>query len=285
MSTHPGAVLAGIAARDVKKAQEQIDRHDLSRYAKAYGSYQELLDDPNIDAVYIPLPNGLHAEWAIKALQAGKHVLLEKPFTSNAEQARSVAEAAHKANKFCLEAFHWRFHPAAHHVKSICQSGKYGDVVKISSNLVLPRGIEGKDNIRFKYSLAGGATMDLTYVLSSSSFFAAPSFTDDEVKFQVNSATARLNAKDKLVDNAMQTHITIEVPGKKDVQCYTEADLELPPLFGFIPRLDRLTPDITIECEHAKIQYDNFVAPWFNHSITSTSSGASSTRVRLLTCL
>ena len=211
--------------------------------------------------------------------------MLEKPFTSNAEQARSVAEAAYTANKICLEAFHWRFHPAAHHVKSICQSGKYGDVVKISSNLVLPRGIEGKDNIRFKYSLAGGATMDLTYVLSSSSFFAAPSFTDDEVKFQVNSATARLNAKDKLVDNAMQTHITIEVPGKKDVQCYTEADLELPPLFGFIPRLDRLTPDITIECEHAKIQYDNFVAPWFNHSITSTSSVASSRRVLLLTSL
>ncbi|KAI5367813.1 Putative gfo/Idh/MocA-like oxidoreductase, NAD(P)-binding domain superfamily [Septoria linicola] len=277
ISTHADAILVGIAARDIKKAQAQIDRYGLGEYARAYGSYQDLLDDESIDAVYIPLPNGLHHEWAIKSLRAGKHVLLEKPFTSNAAQARELTEAAAVANKICLEAFHWRFHPAAHHVKSIIESGKYGDVVKLSSHMTLPRGTVDKDDIRFKYSLAGGASMDLTYVLSTSSYFAVPAFEDSEIQFTVHSAVPRLNAADDLVDNAMEARFTIEPPGKRKVECHTVADLELPPLWGLIPRLDKLAPEMFIECETATIHFANFVAPYLNHTITITEKGPDGT--------
>lgn len=72
--------------------------------------------------MYIPLPNGLHAEWAIKAMRAGKHVLVEKVLASNAEQARKIEQTAAQTNKVALEAFHWQFHPATHALKSIIQS-------------------------------------------------------------------------------------------------------------------------------------------------------------------
>ena len=85
------ADVAAVAARDPKRAQAFADEHSI---AKVHGSYAELIADPDIDAIYNPLPNGLHAEWTTAALDAGKHVLCEKPFTSNAAEARAVAAVA-----------------------------------------------------------------------------------------------------------------------------------------------------------------------------------------------
>lgn len=98
--THPGVNLYGIASRQRSDAEKAVKTY---KFQRAFGSYQELLDDPKVDFVYISTPNGLHFEWAIKALKAGKHVLLEKPFTSNADEARKLVEEAEKSGKVLME--------------------------------------------------------------------------------------------------------------------------------------------------------------------------------------
>src|SRR3954449_10479655 len=102
--------LNAVAARDPARAQAFASKHGVPRVLT---SYQELLDDPDLDAVYNPLPNGLHAEWTLKALEAGKHVLCEKPFTANAAEAQTVADAARASGLVVMEAFHYRYHPLA----------------------------------------------------------------------------------------------------------------------------------------------------------------------------
>lgn len=94
-------ILYAIASRDVQSARQTAQKYN---FKKAYGSYQELVDDPEIDIIYVSTPNGLHYEWASKSLNAGKHVLCEKPFTSNAEEARKLVELAKEKNLICEEA-------------------------------------------------------------------------------------------------------------------------------------------------------------------------------------
>jgi predicted dehydrogenase len=98
--THPDVILSAIACRDLSTAQSQAKKFNI---AQAFGSYDELLDSPLVDFVYISLPNGMHGEWAIKALEKGKHVLLEKAFTSNAEEAKRVVETAKRTGKILME--------------------------------------------------------------------------------------------------------------------------------------------------------------------------------------
>ncbi|KAK4557008.1 hypothetical protein LTR86_005989 [Recurvomyces mirabilis] len=266
VSTHPDIIIAGIAARSRAKAETQIKQCKL-QHAKAYDSYDALLGDPDIDAVYNPLPNGLHAEWTIKAMRAGKHVLVEKPIASNAEQVREIKKVADETGKVVLEAFHWRLHPAAHLVKSLVQSGKYGKVLEISAQMGLPAGALAKDDIRFKYDLAGGSSMDLTYAYSAVSYFATPSLYGAEI--EVLSAKPRLNATDPNIDDAMDASFTIR-KGKDTVLCHTSIDLAAPWLFGVIPPIWKLTATCDIELDKAKISFPNFPGAWLQHSISVT---------------
>lgn len=277
IQTHPGAILHGIAARDRNRAQAQINKYQLGPTCKAYGSYAELLADSDVDAVYIPLPNGLHCEWAIKAMEAGKHVLIEKPMTSNADQARRVQEVASRTNKVALEAFHWRFHPAAHMVKSLIESGKYGFPTSTYTCLRLPGHIVGKDDIRLNYDLAGGASMDLTYLFSVSSYFASPDFP--KCKVEILEAIPRPNQADKRVDEAINSKFVIEQEGKPPVQCHVEGDLCTPHFLGFIPRFWVFDAFTTIELEKATIRFDPFVAPYMGHSITITEKDSGKKQV------
>src|SRR4051794_1959052 len=103
-----GAQVVAVAARDPQKAQAFAKRHQIGR---VHTSYADLIADPEIDAIYNPLPNSLHAEWSILALQAGKHVLCEKPIASNTSEARQMAAAADRTGKVLMEAFHYRYHP------------------------------------------------------------------------------------------------------------------------------------------------------------------------------
>src|SRR5262249_8400150 len=120
--------------------------------------YAAVVADPEIDAVYIPLPNGRHAEWVLAALAAGKHVLCEKPFTSNAAQAREIAKAAEQSpDVVVMEAFHYRYHPVATRLREIVDA-ELGPVRSVETNMCIPLPMPG--DIRYDFDLAGGALMD-----------------------------------------------------------------------------------------------------------------------------
>src|SRR5580693_4216462 len=104
----PDITVAAVAARDSQRAEAFAARYGIPG---AYGSYDDLLADPGIDAIYNPLPNSLHAPWTLEAIAAGKHVLCEKPFASNAAEAADVAEAASASGLVVMEAMHYRYHP------------------------------------------------------------------------------------------------------------------------------------------------------------------------------
>ncbi|HVM40058.1 MAG TPA: Gfo/Idh/MocA family oxidoreductase [Acidimicrobiia bacterium] len=148
--------IVAVAARDRSRAERFAAKHGIPRVLTAY---DDLVADPDVDAVYIPLPNGLHAEWTLKAIEAGKHVLCEKPFTSNADQAREVAAAAKASDRVVMEAFHYRFHPLARRMRDIVESGELGEVRHIETAFCIPLPIPG--DIRYRLDLAGGATMDV----------------------------------------------------------------------------------------------------------------------------
>ena len=105
---------SAIAARDPARAREFAKANGILR---VLGSYDDLIADPDLDAIYNPLPNSLHCEWSIKALRAGKHVFCEKPMASNAEEAARMAEVADETGLLLVEAFHYRYHPLADRIR------------------------------------------------------------------------------------------------------------------------------------------------------------------------
>jgi predicted dehydrogenase len=156
-----GVELRAVAARDGERARAFAAKHGIP---VVHTSYEALLADPEIDAVYNPLPNGLHGVWTMRALRAGKHVLCEKPFTANAEEARAVAAVAKQTGRFVMEAFHWRYHPLAARMLEILASGEIGELRHVEAHLCAPL-LNTKD-IRYRPDLAGGAAMDMgCYVL------------------------------------------------------------------------------------------------------------------------
>jgi predicted dehydrogenase len=151
----PEAVVSAVAARDVARARAFAAKHGIAR---TLPSYDALVTDPEIDAVYNPLPNSLHCEWTIRALEAGKHVLCEKPLASNTEEAERMAAAARRTGRVLMEAFHYRYHPLAARVRAILDSGELGNIRHIEAHMCIPLPLPG--DIRYRYDLAGGATMD-----------------------------------------------------------------------------------------------------------------------------
>lgn len=161
--------VTSVAARDPTRAQAFAAKHGIPR---VHPSYEALLADPAIDAVYNPLPNSLHCEWSIRALQAGKHVLCEKPIASNAAEAERMADVAQQTGRVLVEAFHWRYHPLAARMRAIIDAGEIGTVRHIETHFCIPLIRPG--DIRYRLELAGGATMDVgCYAISILRFLAA----------------------------------------------------------------------------------------------------------------
>jgi len=154
-SANPSIEVTAVAARDADRARAFATKHHISR---VIDDYDRLVDDPLIDAVYIPLPNALHGQWTLRAIEAGKHVLCEKPFTANASEAAVVAERANASGLVVMEAFHWRYHPMAQRMIDIVQSGELGRVEHVEASVCFP--LLKRNDIRFRLDLAGGALLD-----------------------------------------------------------------------------------------------------------------------------
>ncbi len=143
-----------IASRTIKSAQTWATKLGIP---KAYGSYEDLLADPNIEAIYNPLPNDMHAHWTLAAARAGKHVLCEKPFAMNAREAAQLREVADKVH--IMEAFMVRFHPQWLRARELVQSGALGDLRSVQVFFSYTN--QNADNIRNKPANGGGALYDI----------------------------------------------------------------------------------------------------------------------------
>ncbi|OMF27166.1 oxidoreductase [Paenibacillus sp. FSL H8-0548] len=149
--------VAAIASRNVDNAKKTAEELDIP---VAYGSYEELLADSSIDVVYIPLPNHLHREWAIRAAEAGKHILCEKPLALTASEAAEMEEAAAKAGVLLSEAFMYRYHPRYDLIKKLIDSGEIGEVRGIRSAFTF-NNAGHKENVRYRKEWGGGSIYDV----------------------------------------------------------------------------------------------------------------------------
>jgi predicted dehydrogenase len=148
--------LLAVASRDSERARSFAEAHSIPRH---YGSYQDLLVDADIDAVYNPLPNSLHLEWTVRAADAGKHILCEKPMALNERECREMAAAAAANDVELLEAFMYRFHPRTERVVEMVREGVIGELRAIRSAFTFR--LTRPDNIRMDPELGGGALMDV----------------------------------------------------------------------------------------------------------------------------
>ncbi len=157
------SVLAAVGSRTAASAGAFAEKHRIS---SAHDSYDALLDDDRVDAIYLSLPNSLHHEWAIKCIEAGKHVLCEKPISVTAAEADEMFDCAQRHGKLLVEAFMYRSHPLTHAVLDAVRSGAVGEVRLIRTSFCYrTKQIDG--NVRFDPDLAGGALMDIgCYCLS-----------------------------------------------------------------------------------------------------------------------
>ncbi|KAF2192443.1 oxidoreductase domain-containing protein [Zopfia rhizophila CBS 207.26] len=289
--SHPDVIVAAVAARDSTKAEA---------FAKKYGipvvhkTYDDLIADPTIDCIYNPLPNGLHYEWTLKALKAGKHVLLEKPSVSNATEAKSLFRhpiLSEPDAPVLLEAFHYRFHPAWQFFLTLF---KPEDVEEVDVQNHLMAGVFPHHDIRFNYSLAGGTLMDFgTYAVNSvrQIFGSEPS--------TIKSATYRPmpDGHDKQIDQAI--YATYEFPngGTAKIECdlQSRGGYWFPWLTKNWPRLNAFLPTLSVKLRPTEesvvnglrkstrkmIVFHNYMGPMFYHRmdiITTTEFSGESVK-------
>ncbi|MEI6538339.1 MAG: Gfo/Idh/MocA family oxidoreductase [Planctomycetota bacterium] len=155
-SEHADVVAVG--SRSLAKAQQFAGEFGIET---AYGSYDALLTDANVDAVYIPLPPSMHCEWTMKAAAAGKHVLCEKPLAINAVQAQQMIEAAVRHEIVLLDAVMWYHTARAEVMRKIVLSGELGEVRQVTSAFTFPGNALADDDLRFSASLGGGSLLDV----------------------------------------------------------------------------------------------------------------------------
>jgi xylose dehydrogenase (NAD/NADP) len=164
----PQVDLIAVASRDQARADEYAREWGFDR---AYGSYEALLEDPDVEAVYIPLPNTMHCEWSIRAVEAGKHVLCEKPMSRHPEQVEEAFDAADRANRLLSEAFMYRHNPQTKRLRRLIDEGAVGEVRLIRA--AFSYSLYDADNIRLRTDVEGGALMDVGCYCVSGSRLAA----------------------------------------------------------------------------------------------------------------
>jgi predicted dehydrogenase len=243
----PDAAVTAVAARDPARACAIARRHGNGR---VHDSYAALVADPEIDAIYNPLPNSHHAEWTIRALEAGKHVLCEKPLACNADEARRMAAAAERSGRRLVEAFHWRYHPLAARMRAVLDSGALGGLRHVEATMCIPLPLP--NDIRYRYELAGGATMDVgCYTISVVRFLAG-------AEPEVVRAAARLARPD--VDRWMTADLAFPggVSGRITCSLFSATLLKLQAI---------------VRGERGEMRVFNPFAPHFHHRLTVRTAG------------
>lgn len=147
--------VVAVAARDRRRAEKFARKHGIPTVLDDYDS---LIMHPEIDAVYNPLPNSLHAHWSIRAMRAGKHVLCEKPLAANTDEAIQMHQVAQEEERILMEAFHWRYHPLAKRLVELVANQSIGQITNIEASFCVP--LPFASDIRYNPQLAGGALMD-----------------------------------------------------------------------------------------------------------------------------
>jgi predicted dehydrogenase len=152
-----GVRVVAIGARDPERARAFAERWDLPKH----GDYETILSDPDIDLVYLALPPITHAEWGIRALEAGKHVLCEKPLSVNGTTASAIADAAAATGRRAFVGFHYRLHSFTRRLLDVIASGVLGDIERVDVDFSIPHFVVKPGNIRLDGDLGGGAVMDV----------------------------------------------------------------------------------------------------------------------------
>ena len=165
----PAARVTAVASRDRNRAESYAHAHDLER---AHGSYEALLADPDVDAVYVSLPNGLHVPWAVRGLEAGKHVLCEKPLSADPAEVATAFDAAVRAGRILMEGFMYRHHPQTARMVELVRDGAVGVVSVIRASFGFR--LDDPTDVRLSPELAGGALMDVgCYCVSAARLLTA----------------------------------------------------------------------------------------------------------------
>ncbi len=151
-----GDRLVAVAARDRGRADAYATEHAIER---VLSDYRAIIDDPEVEVVYNPLANGLHAPWNIEAMKAGKHVLSEKPSASTAAEAQTVLDVQRTTGVVFMEAFHYRYHPVMHRMMELATSGEIGDLVRVDIVMGFP--LTRPSDPRWNFDVAGGSLMDV----------------------------------------------------------------------------------------------------------------------------
>jgi len=246
-----GAQLVAVGSRDIARARVFADSFDVSR---AYGSYRALIDDAEVDVVYIATPNSQHHGLAIAALEAGKAVLCEKPFTLNAHEAREVVQVARRTGRFCMEAMWMRFAPAVRELQGRIGRGEIGPVRHVRASLGFDVTFDPNHRI-FDPTLGGGALLDLgVYAVSlCCALLGAPqqltshatlgeTGVDEHVTMELsyaNGVTASIetSVRMRLLNDAVVT-------GTQG-QLSLSAPLYFPQAVSFSPKTERAAVDVT----------------------------------------
>ena len=249
-----GHRLVAVASRDIKKAQKFADQHQVEG---VYGNYQDLLDDPEINVIYNALHNGAHAPWNMLALQAGKHVLSEKPSAANAAEANEVAQVVAKTGKVFMEGFHYYYHPVFQRALALIKSGDIGEVTKVESALIIP--MPEDNDLRLQFDLAGGSLMDVgCYALHSQRMISnliaggEPTVLSTEVNAPIDDIDTKLN---------------VELQYPNGVKGYAKGDFESP----------EFNAPLTVTGTKGSIHLPNFVVAGWDDRVIITVNGATRT--------
>ena len=243
----PGVDVVAIGARDPDRAHDFAERLEVP-FA---GSYEAVLANPDIDLVYLALPPIVHAEWAVQALAAGKHVLCEKPLSANEAGARRIADAAASSGRRAFVGFHYRLHGFTTRLLEVIGSGVLGGVREVEIDFSIPHFVVKPGNIRLDGDLAGGAVMDV-------GCYAADLLRAAFGEPRVLSATSQLYAEDPRID--LQTDAVLRLPG--DVPARVRA--------SFIGD-DRGSMSLRITGTDARLDATSVIVPQWGATLTVTS--------------